>query len=424
MIRIVSLKKSKFVKSVIALAGGTAFGQIISVLLSPIITRIYSPEALGVLGVFTSFNLIISAVVTLEYNYAIAVASDNGEAYVLLKASNWLSVIIGSILFFVVVLFSSDIATLIGFNASPVLLLCAVPMVIFTGLKQTLNIWMIRFRRFKTIGVILAVNAFLIGAMKILLGLWYPRASFLIYATLAGVIILVALMLYYNIDTIKENKQKETEYLLIPTLRKYYRFPLYRAPQVLFQNISTNFPIIVLSFFYGPAIAGFFALSKRVLVLPSSLISRSVGKVLLPNFAEKYNEGVNLQNTLIKSTLSLALVGIIPYGLVMLTGKWLFSLVFGSQWEIAGLYAQWMSLLMFFNFIVVPSIQSLTVLEKQKQTLLWEVISTIVKIAAIVLTGILIEKPLFTIALYAVISAASYLIIIIYAFKNSYNVSK
>ncbi|MBC7345458.1 MAG: lipopolysaccharide biosynthesis protein, partial [Clostridia bacterium] len=48
------LSKSSFARNVAVLAGGTAVGQAIVVLASPILTRLYTPGDFGVLAVYSS----------------------------------------------------------------------------------------------------------------------------------------------------------------------------------------------------------------------------------------------------------------------------------------------------------------------------------------------------------------------------------
>ena len=65
------IKESTFAKSVILIAGGTAAAQGINVILTPIITRIYSPEEFGVLSLFVALMGILSTVASLRYEWAI-----------------------------------------------------------------------------------------------------------------------------------------------------------------------------------------------------------------------------------------------------------------------------------------------------------------------------------------------------------------
>ena len=48
------LPESAFAKNVNVLVGGTALGQVITVLASPLLTRLYAAEDFGVLAVYSS----------------------------------------------------------------------------------------------------------------------------------------------------------------------------------------------------------------------------------------------------------------------------------------------------------------------------------------------------------------------------------
>ena len=67
-----------------------------------------------------------------------------------------------------------------------------------------------------------------------------------------------------------------------------------------------------------------------------------------------------------KSTLILGAIGIIPFGLVIAFGPWLFSFVFGDDWVTAGEYARWIALWSYFGFMNRPSVRSLPVLSAQQ----------------------------------------------------------
>lgn len=81
------LFKSKFAKNIALVAGGTAFAQLIGVVFSPIITRIYLPEEYGVLTVYASVLAIISISASLDYQLAIPIADDDEKAINLLALS-------------------------------------------------------------------------------------------------------------------------------------------------------------------------------------------------------------------------------------------------------------------------------------------------------------------------------------------------
>jgi O-antigen/teichoic acid export membrane protein len=64
-------KKSEFRKHVLTLLTGTTIAQAIPVAISPILTRIYSPEDFGLLAIYISIVTILATVITGAYDFAI-----------------------------------------------------------------------------------------------------------------------------------------------------------------------------------------------------------------------------------------------------------------------------------------------------------------------------------------------------------------
>jgi len=62
------------------IAGGTAFAQILNALLSPVITRIYSPREYGILTVYIAILGLIAVIGSLNYEYSIPIADDDHKA--------------------------------------------------------------------------------------------------------------------------------------------------------------------------------------------------------------------------------------------------------------------------------------------------------------------------------------------------------
>ncbi len=65
------LPKGRLGRAVAVLVTGTAFGQLIVLAASPLVTRLYTPADFGVLGVFSAFLGILGIAVTLRYELAI-----------------------------------------------------------------------------------------------------------------------------------------------------------------------------------------------------------------------------------------------------------------------------------------------------------------------------------------------------------------
>src|SRR5699024_8319031 len=101
--------KNKFIRNVFLLASGTAAAQIITVLVSPIITRLYGPEAYGVLGTFTAMANIIIPIAALTYPIAIVLPKKDEEAIGMAQLSLIITFLIAISSLSILVIFKNQI---------------------------------------------------------------------------------------------------------------------------------------------------------------------------------------------------------------------------------------------------------------------------------------------------------------------------
>jgi O-antigen/teichoic acid export membrane protein len=200
----------------------------------------------------------------------------------------------------------------------------------------------------------------------------------------------------------------------IKLLKKYQDFPIFRTPQLLLNNLSTNLPIILLTALSGPASAGLYGLGARVLKLPAIVVSEAVSKVFEQKVAETANSGKSIYQLIFKTTIILSIVGILPFVLIIVIGPRLFSWVFGSEWFAAGQYARWLALWLFFSFINRPSVKAIPVLFIQKQYLIFEISSLILRIISMVIGFLITKDDIITIAIFSIVNALLNLGLIVY----------
>ncbi len=63
--------KSEFSRNVLTLITGTSIAQAIPIAISPILTRLYTPEDFGVLALYIAIFSIISVIATLRYEFGV-----------------------------------------------------------------------------------------------------------------------------------------------------------------------------------------------------------------------------------------------------------------------------------------------------------------------------------------------------------------
>lgn len=411
-----------FVRNVVIMATGTAAAQVVGLISSPIVTRLYGPEAFGLMGVFMAIVQIIIPVAALTYPIAIVLPKDDGNAKGLIRLSLYTSFGLAIIALFLLLLFNDQIVALFQIEEVSSYLYLIPLIIVFSALMQVSNQWLIRTKQFRINAKVDFFQSVFINASKIGIGIFNPVASVLIVLSASANGLRAIMMMFFirrSRNKRKVNKHGEGTLSIRELAKKYRDFPLYRAPEVLVNSISQRFPVLMLTTFFGPAAAGFYTLGNTVLQQPIRLIGDSVGNVFYPRIAEAAHSNESLAKLIIKATLALAAVGLIPFGTIIIFGPWIFGFVFGSEWEIAGRYAQWIGLFLFCEFINKPSIKSLPVLSAQLFHLVYTVIVFIVRIASLIIGNYVFSNDLVAIALFGVSSAIMHIILIMLVIKRS-----
>ncbi|MGI5933055.1 MAG: lipopolysaccharide biosynthesis protein, partial [Eubacterium sp.] len=140
-------KPSAFVTDVLKLVTGTTFAQIIVVLASPLLTRLYGPEAFGFYALFASITGILGVIACMRYELAIMLPKTDEEAANLLGLC-LLCVAVVSGLTVPALYFGGD--ALLSLLRAPGLgpyLILVPPFVFISGVFLALNRW----TTFKTI---------------------------------------------------------------------------------------------------------------------------------------------------------------------------------------------------------------------------------------------------------------------------------
>ncbi|QRM27241.1 lipopolysaccharide biosynthesis protein [Microvirga sp. VF16] len=419
--RIRLLKSYSFIRSATVAISGAATAQLITVAFSPLITRLYGPEAFGVVAVFSAAVMIIASVSDLMYGAAIVLPHSDQEARSLFKLSIITCLIVALISFIGFGIFREQVAHAIGFTASPALLMLGPLLVLLSGFCQPLHHWLYRVQRFDAISRISVVEAIANNTSKVTVGLIVATAPTLLILGVMSQILQTALLWIGAKPTLtcrdtagKVDGAPNSSITIKEVAYRFRDFPLFRAPQKWLRQLSYNIPSLLLAALLEPAAAGFYLLANRVIRLPNTVIAEAAGPVFLARIAEASHQSESLRPILVKGTAALAILGLIPFGLMAIAGPWLFGHVFGSEWRVAGVYARWLSLSSYFAFLAVPTLAAIPILGLQGQFLIYEIAVTVIGIASLVFGALLLQSEIAAIALFSTMSALAIILQIVW----------
>lgn len=374
---------SEFYKNSLILISGTTFSQILPFALSPVISRLFNSSDFAIFGLFTSISGIISGIAAGTYEYAIILPKKDIDAKNIMALSIFISIFTSIVSFLIFVLFKNQIGLLLNNKEiSPWLLLVPIS-VLFLIFNSIIIFWFNRKKEYTSISInkifrngSIAFGNIILGFVKIIKGgLLISQIAGDFFATL----ILTNRFKRKNkiSDGITRENIKRVAY-------EYKNFPLYTLPNTLFNNLSYQLPVLLISSFFTPSITGAYFFSLRILAIPSSLIGASVAQVFYQKFTEIVYEKIHdARKFLIKIWVILFAVGVIPFGLLFFFGKALFVFVFGAEWGTAGEISALLAPMILFMFISSPTSSTYLVLGKQNINVFFGLASCIYRTLAI-----------------------------------------
>lgn len=370
-----STSESRFIKDVIKITSGTALGQAVVVLFSPVLTRLYSPGDFGVFAVYASLLGVITVIGSMRYELAIPLPSDDQTAA---------NVLVLALLFTMGVSCLSGLAVwalgdrIVSWTKTPTLrpYLWLLPVgILGASSYMAFNYWAIRKNDYAKIGHTKFVQGIMLTLTQISLGIVHIKPFGLLLGLVVGHTTGIGTLASSAWRNSKHSFNNVSISGILKAAARYRRFPLVSSYSSLLDSLGAQAPAFLLAVFYGPVVAGWFALSQRVVGVPLTLLGRSVDQVYLGQASrlmgtnQKGLRGLYLDTA--KKLLLTGLVFIIPFGLL---APWLFKIIFGSGWLESGRYTQIMAPMILTQVVIAPLSQTLNFLERQDIQLLWVVI--------------------------------------------------
>ena len=133
--------RSEFSRNVLTLMTGTSIAQAIPIAVSPILTRIYTPEEFGSFALYMTIVSLLSILVTGRYELAIMLPKKDEDAINLVALSILISFIISVFVFLIVFIFNTEITDWLANKAISSWLYLIPLSIFFSGLYQSLYFW-------------------------------------------------------------------------------------------------------------------------------------------------------------------------------------------------------------------------------------------------------------------------------------------
>ena len=363
----------------------TSLGSIINILatvvLTPIITRIYSPDLYGEYLVFMAIIGNIAVVGMFLYQESIIIPKRNEDAYSLVKLCLSIAFGVFSVVLCAFLFFSDQISSRFNLEIDPRFLLLIPFGVILRNLTSILDCICVREKEFKRKASSLVSTSLVSKLFAIGFGiLFLPKSLWLILGLLAGQGVALTILFFSKTKGyLKEGIAASFSSAKTKAI-EFINYPRYLLPGRFVNKFSTDLPLFVFSAVAGASFAGNFGFAISILGLSYSVLGSAMNPVFLHRANSLFNEDEKLVGPFVtKVYYGLFGVAVIPFTILAVFGDYIFPFIFGANWAPTGDFVRVLSYYILFRLIASPLTSVFRIYSREDLTLKINVILFVVR---------------------------------------------
>lgn len=395
------VRGSSFGRGVGRVAAGTATGQLLTLAVAPLLTRLFSPEHFGTLGLYTSFVGFFAVAVCLRYELAIASTREARDARALTLAALLIALLmapLGALAFWLV-----RAQDWLGYGAFEAWGVLAVLVgLLAMGSSLALRYHLVRQESFIVIATTPIVQNVGRAAVQIAAGVSGLGAIGLVSGEIFGrcaTAVQLGLSARRGLRRAPEDAgELETSSsslgarlrAMVEVLRRHAVYPKFALPSGLLDTLAVSIVTPLVAVFHGENNAGLFFLVQRVVTMPVGFVCASVSDVFHGRLARMASETPErMLGFFFRVAGGLLGIGLVFGAVLALVGPWAFELVFGSAWASSGIMATYMAPWAVGQLVVVPLSRVIVVVDAQRAKLGIDVLMLTVSVASFLLAELL-----------------------------------
>lgn len=401
------LKGNQYEKNILILVGGRVLAQLLPILITPLLTRLYSPNDFGVFSVYLTIVAVLSMISNGRYCLAILLPEKDSDAQKLVAISSILSFLVSLIFMTGIMLKGEQIFALLNISILNEYKMLLGLNILFVALYEAVYYYALRKKKYKLIIRNVLIQAVILISIRIIGGYRGFLESGLMVSYFVGYVvaylgILVSLRFNFN------NKIGYQEFRNL--LSKYIKFPKFSLFADLLGNLANMAPNIGVNTIFGSESAGYLAISDKVLGSPIWFVTSSVGDVFKQEAAEQYRKEGSCEQIFKKTSRDLFLLGFIPFLLIFILVPPAIPFLLGSEWLIVGDYIRIFSIMFFAKFVVSPISYVVYIVGKQNLNIVFQGLKFLAVIIAFVV-GFYVQDVEIALIVWSLLTTVSYVII-------------
>ncbi|OHS79155.1 type 8 capsular polysaccharide synthesis protein Cap8K [Staphylococcus sp. HMSC74G01] len=398
------MRLNKFIGDSFLMILSSGIAQVILIITTPIITRLYSPTEFGEFTIFSNIAMILIPIINTRYDLLIVNTKNDRSANILSQISFLISLLI---LLILIPIFAISAWLYPNFILDFIFIII---MLFLVSLTNIFTNYLNKERKYKVLSLINVFRAGSMALLQIIFGLLALGSLGLIIgfslSYIAGITLgYKTFKKHFNIVRDKE----ETKALFLENKNQL----VYSTPSILLNSLSFSVVVFFIGILYTNTEVGIYGMAIRVLGIPVTIISLGLSKIFMQQANDYYIEYGNFRNLLLKFSSILVIVSIILYVPLYLFSEELVNILLGHSWVDAITVIKIVIPLFVIRLIVSTVSLSVIVLQKQQLELILQALFLIGTTATFVISKMLNLTFLNFVSINTVVLIVSYMIFFI-----------
>ncbi|HDR3141695.1 TPA: type 8 capsular polysaccharide synthesis protein Cap8K [Staphylococcus aureus] len=398
------MRLNKFIGDSFLMILSSGIAQVILIITTPIITRLYSPTEFGEFTIFSNIAMILIPIINARYDLLIVNTKNDRSANILSQISFLISLLI---LLILIPIFAISAWLYPNFILDFIFIII---MLFLVSLTNIFTNYLNKERKYKVLSLINVFRAGSMALLQIIFGLLALGSLGLIIgfslSYIAGITLgYKTFKKHFNIVRDKE----ETKALFLENKNQL----VYSTPSILLNSLSFSVVVFFIGILYTNTEVGIYGMAIRVLGIPVTIISLGLSKIFMQQANDYYIEHGNFRNLLLKFSSILVIVSIILYVPLYLFSEELVNILLGHSWVDAITVIKIVIPLFVIRLIVSTVSLSVIVLQKQQLELILQALFLIGTSVTFVISKMLNLTFLNFVSINTVVLILSYMIFFI-----------
>lgn len=336
-------QRGTFTSDVAKTLGGNTLARLITFAAIPFVTRIYTPDAVGVWAVLTTLAAFLAPIATLRYDVAIVIAPTRRMASALVVLTGACTLALVLALTAAVALAPSwlweDVS---GLQKSHLALIAILPILLATlSLQVILQAWLTRQRQFGILSLTLLIQAVITTALTLLLPFVAGASAVVVIASnFAGLLASVAFAAWGCRVNVLAGDGGHRLRAIYHGARRYRVYPAYFVPYSFSAGLTERILQVILASTFSLSVLGVFFVARQLTVGPVTMLSATLSQVLFAHSARQDDPIAMKQRVCrILRLLIDAGVPVLVFALIWL--KPIMAVALGDKWLYLGDFIWW-----------------------------------------------------------------------------------